>query len=83
MHERGLAVSILRAAEDARRAAEARRVVALRVRLGGPQPPSPEHVRWHFEQAAAGTAVEGARLELIIDEANTDAVALDAIEVED
>jgi hydrogenase nickel incorporation protein HypA/HybF len=83
MHERGLAVSILRAAEVAARDARARRVVAVRARLGGMQPASPEHVRWHFEQAAGGTAVEGARLELTIDDDVADSVALDAIEVED
>jgi hydrogenase nickel incorporation protein HypA/HybF len=83
MHERGLAVGIVRAGEAAAREAQARRVLVVRARLGGLQPASPEHVRWHFEQAATGTAVEGARLELIIDDTNTDAVELDAIEVED
>jgi hydrogenase nickel incorporation protein HypA/HybF len=82
MHERGLAIGIVRAAEAAVRDVRARRVVAVRARLGGLQPASPEHVRWHFEQAAAGTAVAGARLELTIDE-DAGAVALDAIEVED
>lgn len=84
MHERNLAESLVRAATRAARDARAGRVVAVRARLGGLQPASPDHLRWHFELAAAGTAVAGARLELTTGGATTaDGVTLDTIEVED
>ena len=82
MHEQALASDLVRAVEQAARAERARRVLAVRVRVPVLRPISTEHLRLHFERAAAGTVAEGAQLDLHAD-ADADELALEQIEVED
>ena len=82
MHERSLAASLVRAAEEAARSEGARRVLTVRAMLPRLGHASPEHLRLHFELAAAGTVAEGARLE-IAGSADGGDLVLESIEIED
>jgi hydrogenase nickel incorporation protein HypA/HybF len=81
MHERSLATSLVRAAEEAARSEGARCVLAVRARLPELGHVSPEHLRAHFEIAAAGTIVEGARLDVA--PGAGEGLVLESIEVRD
>jgi hydrogenase nickel incorporation protein HypA/HybF len=82
MHERSLALALVRAAEEAARSEGARSVVVVRARMPALGHASPDHLRLHFEVAAAGTVAEGARLEVAGEASGTDLV-LESIEIEE
>jgi hydrogenase nickel incorporation protein HypA/HybF len=82
VHERSLAVALVRAAEEAARLQGARSVLVVRARMPALGPASPEHLRLHFELAAEGTVAEGARLEVAGETEGTDLV-LESIEIEE
>ena len=56
-------VSLMRKIESLARIHQAKRVCAVRVRLGALAHMSPEHFGEHFEQASRGSVAEGAKLE--------------------
>ena len=86
MHERALIQDlvgrVLQLADDEHATAVAR----VRVRLGALSHFSPDHFREHFEDAARGTAAEGAEIEAVVssDTAASDAsgVVLENVELE-
>jgi hydrogenase nickel incorporation protein HypA/HybF len=82
MHEGSLAAGLARAAEAAARAEGARRVVVVRARMPALAHLSPEHLRYHFGLAAAGTLLEGARLEVGPSD-GAEELVLESIEIED
>lgn len=86
MHEASLMRGLMRRVFDVAASHGARRVVALRVRLGALSHMSATHFREHFEVAAAGTIAEHARIEAIVetDVASPTAadVVLESVEVE-
>jgi hydrogenase nickel incorporation protein HypA/HybF len=84
MHEASLVSGLV--SELGRIAREEGPVVGVRVRLGALVQVSPEHFRWHFAQAARGTALEGVRVDV---ETLTDAhdlqaqdIVLESVEIE-
>ncbi|MBX0329183.1 hydrogenase maturation nickel metallochaperone HypA [Oscillochloris sp. ZM17-4] len=64
MHELSIAMSLVQMADEAARKAEATQVTALYVRVGALSSVVPDALRFSFDLAAAGTLVEGARLEI-------------------
>ena len=66
MHELSLVASLCAQAEAAACADGARRVTALTVRLGALSHLSPQHLRDHLARAAAGSMLEGARLDVTV-----------------
>jgi hydrogenase nickel incorporation protein HypA/HybF len=64
MHEHSLMAALLRTIEGIAQQNEARRVVAVRVRVGGWSGLTPDHLREHFVQVTQGTLADGARLEV-------------------
>lgn len=60
-------------------------VVTVSVWLGALSHMSPDHFREHYEQAAAGTAAEGARLDIEtssdLNDANAQNVVLKSVEI--
>lgn len=64
MHETGLVRDLIRKAEQAAHANQARRVTSLSVWLGALSHLSAAHFREHFEAESRGTLAEGARLEI-------------------
>ena len=87
MHEFSLINDLMRKINDLARENNARRVVGVQVALGALAHISAGHFREHFEQAAAGTLAEGARLEIkmLRDEADPHAqeIRLVGVEVEE
>lgn len=85
MHERGLIEPLLRELEAVAATEHARRVLAVRIRLGALSQCSAEHFAAHFEEASRGTVAEGARLEFTVGNDPTDAeaahVRLEAVEL--
>ena len=67
MHERALMQDVMRRIEAVAREAGGRRVVRIRVRLGALSHFDEAHFREHFEDAARGTAAEGARVDATVD----------------
>lgn len=65
MHEMSLALSALDVVTAAAQANGARRVVEIRVEVGGLAQVEPEALRFAFEAAQRGTVAEGAKLVLI------------------
>lgn len=63
MHELSLAVQLVQTAEDAAREAGAARVTAVVVRVGDLSGVSVDALRFAYDVAAAGTMLEGSRLE--------------------
>ncbi|HKK29783.1 MAG TPA: hydrogenase maturation nickel metallochaperone HypA [Alphaproteobacteria bacterium] len=62
MHEAGLMRDLIAKVTRMASEADARRVTGVEVWLGALAHMSPEHFHEHFDQAAAGTLAEGARL---------------------
>ncbi|MDW8468562.1 MAG: hydrogenase maturation nickel metallochaperone HypA [Burkholderiales bacterium] len=86
MHESSLTDSLVRAALDLARAEGARRIAAVRVRIGALAQISPAHLREHFEHSALGTIAEGAQLLVRvaddIDDPNAQGVVLEGVSIE-
>ena len=64
MHELSIAITLVELAAEAAQSLGAARVSRLFVRLGAGAGVTAEALRFSFDLAAAGTIVEGARLEL-------------------
>jgi hydrogenase nickel incorporation protein HypA/HybF len=64
MHELSIALSLVELADGAARRAGAARVIAVQLRLGAMAGVVREALEFSFPLAAAGTALEGARLEI-------------------
>ena len=64
MHESALARQILEAVLTRARAGKASRVLAVRGWIAETESVSPDSLDFHFDAHSAGTAAEGARLEL-------------------
>jgi hydrogenase nickel incorporation protein HypA/HybF len=64
----------------------ARRIVAVKVRLGRLSHLTPEHFREHFEDASRGTPAEGARVDIEdlpdLDDPCATSVRLESVEIE-
>jgi hydrogenase nickel incorporation protein HypA/HybF len=86
MHEATLMKGLMRRIEEIARDQRAVRVVGVSVWLGALSHMSPDHLVEHFEEAAAGTIAEGARLSATasddIRHTNAQDVLLESIEVE-
>jgi len=65
MSEAGLARDLIRRAEDLALAEGARRVTAVRVRIGALAGVTGDDLRAHFAQEARGTMAEGATVEVV------------------
>lgn len=78
MHEKHLTADLVRKLESLVDGEGARRVTRIRVRLGALSHFTPEHFREHFEEAARGTAAEGAEVHA---EMTSDPAALGAQDV--
>lgn len=63
MHERSIMASLMRRIDALARSHGARRVTAVRVRLGALSHMSKEHFCEHFEQAARGSLAQGAAID--------------------
>ncbi|MBI3463377.1 MAG: hydrogenase maturation nickel metallochaperone HypA [Planctomycetes bacterium] len=64
MHEMSLVRGLIRQIEQLARQNGAENVAVVRVKLGPLAHVEPDHFTEHFMQAAQGTSVEGARLEI-------------------
>jgi hydrogenase nickel incorporation protein HypA/HybF len=86
MHEASLMANLMRRIDEIATAERARRVVGLSVWLGALSHLSADHFAEHFEQAAAGTIAEGARLDVTVSDdpqdPNAEEIVLKSIEVE-
>ncbi len=86
MHESGLIEDLIRKVESVARANSGRKVTGIKVSVGPLAAIEPEHLREHFEVAAAGTLAEGAELCVTVSEdlsAHDPAgVVLESVEIE-
>lgn len=86
MHEASLMKDLMRKLEDVARAESARKIVGVSVWLGALSHMSAEHFAEHFEQAAAGTCAEGAKLSVTvsddIDDEHAQDIRLENVEVD-
>lgn len=87
MHEFSLINDLMRKIAGIALEQGARRVAAVKVKLGALAHISPEHLREHFEQAVRGTIADGARLDIELnpdpDDPSAQEILLDSVEVED
>ena len=65
MHEMGIAMEVLRIAEEEARAAGAGRVLGLKLRVGRWSGVEPEALRFSLDALTEGTLLEGCRVELV------------------
>jgi len=79
MHEASLMKGFMSQIEQILDREDARRAVSLKVKLGCMSHMSPDHFREHFEEAAAGTRAEGARLEIESLDDWTDPLSLEVV----
>ena len=86
MHEAHLINDLMHRIEQVARDEKARRVTGVAVWLGALSHMSEEHFIDHFEQAAAGTVAEGARLDITVSDdaghAHAQDLRLESVEVE-
>ncbi len=86
MHEASLMISLMRRVDDIAETEKAKRVVGVSVWLGALSHMSAAHFTEHFEQAAAGTIAEGARLDITVSDdtshANAQDILLEDVELE-
>ena len=86
MHEASLMLSLMHRIDEIATCEGARRIVSVSVWLGALSHMSAEHLAEHFEQAAAGTIAEGARLDVAVSgdtrHANAQDIVLESVEVE-
>jgi hydrogenase nickel incorporation protein HypA/HybF len=61
MHERALLADLIREIEETAASENAKRVIAINVRVGPMSHMTPEHFAEHFEEASRGTIAAGAR----------------------
>ena len=66
MHEASVMADLMRRIDEVARTENARKVVGVSVWLGAFSHMSAAHFTEHFEQAARGTAAEGARLDITV-----------------
>ena len=78
MHEHSLVAGLIGRIEAIAHEHGGKKVVGVRVRLGALSQMTGSHFRGHFDEAARGTAAEGAGLEI---EEMTDASAPDALHI--
>lgn len=64
MHELSLAVQLVKTAEDAARAADAKRVTAVVVKIGALSGVAEDALRFAFDVATADTLLAGTRLDI-------------------
>lgn len=87
MHEFSLIKDLMRKITAIAVEQGATRVTGVKVKLGALAHISADHFREHFEEAAVGTAAEGAHLEVELnaDESDPNAqdILLDSVEVEE
>lgn len=74
MHESGLVADLVRKAEDVVIRDGATRATSVTVRQGLFGHVSPDHLRYHFDNAARGTRLEGALLHVVASGDDTDLV---------
>ena len=65
MHEASLMNDLMKKIERVLDAEQADRAVAVKVTLGALSHMSPDHFREHFDMAAQGTRMAGARLDIV------------------
>jgi hydrogenase nickel incorporation protein HypA/HybF len=86
MHEFSLIKDLMRKIKMIADEQRAARVVSVRVQLGSLAHISADHFREHFEAAAAGTAAEGAQLDIATPQNDQDPhaqdILLQSVEVE-
>ncbi len=86
MHEKHLTEDLVRRLEALAAAEGGTQVTRIRVRLGALSHFTPEHFREHFDDAAAGTLAEGAKVEAELDTDPTapgaQGVLLETVELE-
>jgi len=84
MHEASLVSGLIAQLEPI--AHEQGSIASVRVRLGALAHISPEHFRWHFDQAVRGTALEGTRVDVEtlddVHDPRAQDVVLESVEVE-
>jgi hydrogenase nickel incorporation protein HypA/HybF len=61
MHERALLADLIREIEETAASENAKRVIAINVRVGPMSHMTPEHFVEHFDEASRGTIAAGAR----------------------
>ena len=87
MHEMSLINSLLNKIERIAQDQDAKKVIAVNVKLGALSHISADHFRGHFVDGVTGTIAEGARLDIEVSEDITDPEAqnilLQSIEVQD
>jgi hydrogenase nickel incorporation protein HypA/HybF len=64
MHEMSLLRGLMKQIDETARRHGASRVRVVRLKLGPLAHIEPDHLREHFEEAAAGTIADGARLDI-------------------
>jgi hydrogenase nickel incorporation protein HypA/HybF len=86
MHEASLMKDLMRKLEEIAGREDARKVVGVTVWLGALSHMSAEHFAEHFEQVAAGTRAEGAKLTVTvsedIDDEHAQDIRLESVELE-
>jgi hydrogenase nickel incorporation protein HypA/HybF len=86
MHEASLIKDLMRKLEEIAGAESAGKIVGVTVWLGALSHMSAEHFAEHFEQAAAGTRAEGAKLTVTvsedIDDGHAQDIRLESVELE-
>ena len=86
MHEASLMKGLMRRLGDLAAAEDARRVTGVSVWLGALSHMSVSHFTEHFEEAAAGSIAEGARLDIEVsedmDDPNAEDILIRSVEVE-
>jgi hydrogenase nickel incorporation protein HypA/HybF len=87
MHEASLMKDLMRKLDEITANEQAGKIVGISVWLGALSHMSAAHFAEHFEQAAAGTRAEGAKLTLTVsddlDDAHAQDIRLESVEVED
>ncbi len=81
MHEMSLLRGLLAQIDDIARKNGAKRVIAVRLKLGPLAHIEPDHLREHFVDAARGSVAEAARLDIETTEALHD-LTLESMDIE-
>jgi hydrogenase nickel incorporation protein HypA/HybF len=87
MHEASLMKDLMRKLDEIAASQRAKKIVGVSVWLGALSHMTREHFAEHFEQAAAGTLAEGARLDVTVsidpDNEHAQDIRLESVELED